>query len=406
MVLHRWRDRYALYEDYIDHAANQVSYITTGMGRESVPGRAAAVAEVAATDDFPAVCQAAETLVARLGPAVRLVALNEGDLDTAARLRAHLGCVGQQPQDLARFRDKLTMTRMVARAGVRTPAFADAPDTRAVAEFAAVHGWPVVVKPRRGTASRGVLRLDGPDDLALLDGQPPEPRLVESYCGDPIYHLDGLWTGTALGPWRASRYLNTCVGFNDGDALGSVETDDPHLLAQLAGFVAGVAAALSDQPWVFHLEAFVGTEPDGAARATFLEVGYRVGGAEIPFIWREVHGVDLMHAAVAVQLGREPRLPDLEPGRIGGWLLVPTPVPAPCRVTAARLPDQPDGGPYALVVPPVGYLVPKAGGYEHVGARFRFRGAGSTEVENAIVKTASGFRLECAAEDAGRKGTP
>ncbi|MBS2962949.1 hypothetical protein KGA66_07835 [Actinocrinis puniceicyclus] len=401
MVLHRWRDRYALYEDYIDHADAQVSYITTAIGRASVPATAAAVAEVPATDDLPAVLAAARTLIGVFGEPDRVLALNEGDLDTAAQLRERLGCAGQLPRDVERFRDKLAMTRIVAEAGVRTPAFADAPDAQAVRRFARREGWPVVVKPRRGTASRGVLRLDGPEDLALLDASPPEPRLAEAYCGDPIYHVDGLWTGTGLGPWRASRYINTCVGFNDGDVLGSVEVDDPVLLGALGAFAAAVAGALSDQPWVFHLEAFVGTGPGGAPNITFLEVGYRVGGAEIPFLWREVHRLDLMSAAVAVQLGRQPRLADNPAPRadcVGGWLLVPTPVPAPCRVTAVALPEG-ESTPYATVVPPVGYLIPKAGGYEHVGARFRFRGRSTTAVESAIVKTAAHFQLECVTEE-------
>jgi hypothetical protein len=398
MVIHRWRDSYALYQDYIDHQARHVTYITTRMGRHSVPGDAAGIVTVEATDDLGAVRSAAEQLIMRFGRPDRLVALNEGDLDTAALLRAELGCPGLQPGELSRFRDKLTMVEAVAAAGISTPAFADAPDPEAVSRFAAANGWPVVVKPRRGTASRGVVRLDSPADMPALDGLPPEPRLVETFCGDPLYHVDGLWTGTRLGPWRASRYLNTCVGFTSGEVLGSVEVDDPSLLAALGGFTAAVAGALSDQPWVFHLEAFVGSAPDGSRRVTFLEVGYRAGGAEIPFIWREVHGMDLMAAAVAVAIGERPDLLPGADGRIGGWLLVPTPVPTPCRVVHAELPAAAETGPYAQVVPPAGYMVPRAGGYEHVGARFRFQGESTHAVEKAILTTANRFRLDCVAE--------
>jgi hypothetical protein len=428
MVLHRWHDQYALYADYVDHAEFAVSYITTVTGRSSVPAAAAAVVEVAATDDLESVLAAARSLADRFGDPERFIAFNEGDMDTAALVRERLGCAGQHPADAARFRDKLEMTRRVAEAGLRTPAFADAPDTAAVARFAARHGWPIIVKPRRGTASRDVLRLEGPADLAALEDPAPEPRLVESFCGDPIFHIDGLWTGSGLGPVRASRYLNTCPGFNGGDVLGSVEVDDPQLLGVLAEFAAGVAGALSDDPWVFHLEAFVGAATQeaesggpegesggqktgpaaGAPLITFLEVGYRVGGAEIPFVWREVHGLDLMSAAAAIQLGREVRLPERPaptgPGDVAGWLLVPTPVPKPCRVTVAELEETPDAAPYSRVVPPVGYIVPRAGGYEHVGARFRFRGETSGEVESAIVKTASRFRLECVPEETAAAG--
>jgi biotin carboxylase len=398
LVIHRWRDRYARYEDYVDHHADRVTYVTTTLARPAIPSSAVEVVTVSATDDFAEVCKAADALVERFGVPARVIALNEGDLDTAAMLRAYLGCPGQDPTQLARFRDKLTMVQLVAAAGIRTPAFADAPDADAVREFVGQHGWPVVVKPRRGTASRGVVRLDSADDLVRLSDLPAEPRLVQRFCADPIYHVDGLWTGTQLGPWRASRYLNTCVDFTTGAALGSVEVDDETLLDYLAEFAAAVAGALSDEPWVFHMELFVGSVANAPPQLTFLEVGYRVGGAEIPFVWREVHGVDLMAAAIDVQLGRQPAIASPSSWRTGGWLLVPTPVRAPCRVVAAKLELGPDEGPYASVIPPIGYLIPRVGGYEHVGARFRFQGARTDDVEKAIVTTASRFRLDCVAE--------
>lgn len=395
MVIHRWRDSYALYANYVDHRSACVTYITTSLGRHSVPPGAAAVELVGSTEDPAAVRQAGLSLISRFGHPHHIVALNEGDLDLAAVLRAELGCPGLHPPDVARFRDKLTMIELVSAAGLRTPAFADAPDPESVGRFADEHGWPVIVKPRRGTASRGVLRLDSGADLSTLRKLPSEPRLVEEFCLGHIYHADGLWAGTRLGPWRLSRYLNTCMGFTNGDVLGSVEVDDSALIAALEPFVASVVEVLSKDPWVFHLEVFVDSGPDGSVRATFLEVGYRVGGAEIPFIWREVHGVDLMAAAMAVALGWQPDVGVCRDGRVGGWLLVPTPVAPPCRVTRVELPSPAGQGPYAYTIPAVGDVVPKTGGYEHVGARFRFQGDSSREVENAIISTASQTCLSC-----------
>jgi hypothetical protein len=400
LVLHRWRDGYARYGSYLDHRAHHVSYVTTTLGRSSVPAQAADVALVPATDDVPAVRAAVAGLVARFGTPQRIIALNEGDLDVAALLRRELNCPGQHPVDLARFRDKLVMVGRVAAAGITTPVFADAPDRRSIERFAAGHGWPVIVKPRLGTASRGVLRIDAAADLSRLDELPDEPRLVQTFVPDPVYHVDGLWTGTRLGPWRASRYVNTCVDFTVGAFLGSVEEDDPALLAAIGDFAAAVARALCDGPQVLHLEVFVGEVFAGAGgpgpRLTFLESGARVGGAEIPFLWREVHGVDLMAAAVDIQLGRSPHLPQPHGDEVGGWLLVPTPVPAPCRVVSTALSAPPAERPYASLIPAPGQVIPRVGGYEHVGARFRFRGRSSREVEQAILRTASGLRLDCA----------
>lgn len=405
IVIHRWRGRQAHYDEYVDHRTHTVTYVTTTLGRASVPRDAAATEVVAVIDDVELVWRAVAELRARFGVPRRVIALNEGDLDTAALIRERLGCRGQTPDELIPFRDKLVMSRTVAAAGIPTPACADAPDEAAVREFAAEHGWPVVVKPRKGTASRGVARLDSAADLPKLRGLPPEPLLVQVFCADEVVHIDGLWTGDRLGVWRASRYVNTCVDFTLGAALGSVEIDDPEILSRLADFTARVAGALSAQPWVFHLEAFVDLS-SRSDRVQFLEVGYRVGGAEIPFIWREVHGVDLMHAAVDIQLGRSPELPEPSQWRTGGWLLVPTPIPAPCRVTAWELPPAPTPaeGPYESVIPTVGQVVPRVGGYEHVGARFRFHGGSSAEVEKSVVRTAARFRLECAPEPVSPSG--
>jgi hypothetical protein len=395
VVVHRWRDRYALYDGYIDHVAHTVSYVTTSLGAESVPAQAAAVVVVPATDEPGAVRGAVDELGAQLGRPDYVVALNEGDLDTAAVVREQFGCPGLRPVELDRFRDKLTMVSAVAAAGIPVPAFADAPDVEAVSAFAAAHGWPIVVKPRRGTASRDVVVLGSPADLARLD-LADEPHLVQVYVSDSIFHIDGLWTGTELGPWRASRYVNTCKDFNDGMYLASIEIDDPALLPHLERFTAAAAGALSSEPWIFHMEAFVGAAADDVPRLTFLEAGARVGGGEIPFVWREVHGVDLMSVAVDIQLGKELDVGAPRNGETAGFLLVPVPVERPCRVVEASL-DVAGKGPYAQAVPQPGTTIPALGGYEHIGARFRFRGRSSHDVEAAIRRTIAGFRLACEA---------
>ncbi|MBB0242939.1 biotin carboxylase [Streptomyces alkaliphilus] len=397
LVLHRWRDRHAHYARYLDHSAHRVSYVTTASGRESVPTTAAAVSVISATDAVNEVRAAVAALVRRLGPVTRLVALNEGDLDTAAVLRAELDLPGQRPGELRRFRDKLTMVTLAAEAGIRVPPHADAADPRVVADFARRYGWPVVLKPRRGTASRGVRVLHAPRDVpdtAVFDA---EPLIVQSYVTDPVVHVDGLWTGRRLGPWRASRYVNSCRGFTQGEFLGSVEIDDPELLGHLEAFTGRCVSALGgDRPRVFHLEAFVGKDADGTPRITFLEAGARVGGGEIPFVWREVHGTDLMGAAAAIQLGRDPEPASSPAGETAGWLLLPVPVPPPCRVVSVRVDVQEVDGPYARVIPTPGSVIPRIGGYEHVAARFRFRGPSSQEVEAAVMKTASSFTMRCA----------
>ncbi|SCL13547.1 ATP-grasp domain-containing protein [Micromonospora nigra] len=400
VVLHRWRDAYAHYDRYLDHDEYAVSYVTTDVGAAGVPPVAVAVALVDATDDVEQVDARIRELAARLGRPAAVVALKEDDLLAAAVLGQRWGCPGRTPQELTPFRDKLIMARRVAAAGLPVPATAPAPDPAAVRAHAARHGWPVVLKPRLGSSSAGVRLVADPDGAARVGHDPG--RLVQAYHPDPIHHVDGVFDGHALGPWRVSAYLDTCLAFRDGRPLGSVEQDDPVVRDTVGAFTLRVLRALTDRPTVFHLELFLGRADDGSPRCTFLEVGARFGGAEIPFVWRDVHGYDLAAAAFALALGHPPPPPPPPRPEVAGWLLLPAPARRPCRITEATSMIGRDPGPYAEVVPRVGDVLPAADAYyEHVGARYRFRGSGSAAVHAAVVATARDARVSAATDLAG-----
>ncbi|WP_329312456.1 ATP-grasp domain-containing protein [Streptomyces sp. NBC_01262] len=398
VVIHRWRDSYAHYGDYLDHERYAVTYVTTEVGEPGVPAGAAEVLLVRATDDLPSVRRAVGQLASRHGAPSAVVALKEDDLLVAARLRAEWDCPGPSAAALLPFRDKYVMTQAIAARRLPVPAFAPAPDADAVRGFAAGHGWPVVLKPRIGSSSEGVILLDGPDELAAVDFGARSPSIVQVCDPNPIYHVDGLFQDGRTEVLRASRYLNTCLGFRTGDALGSVEEDDPEVLAAIGLWTPRFLAALSADPVVFHLELFVERPPGGPVRCSFLEVGARVGGAEIPFLWREVHGYDLMEAAFRLQLGERPHPPRLPAAPHGdttaGWLLIPAPAERPCRIDLVTPMVGRDPGPYAESLLMPGDVLPAADAYyEHVGGRFRFRGRSSAEVEQAIRATAEDFKV-------------
>jgi hypothetical protein len=392
VVLHRWQDRYADYESYVDHRAAAVTYVTTEFGVEGVPEGASGIALVAATDDLAQTREAVDTLAARHGEPARIIALKEDDLLIAAQLRAERDVPGPAVADLLPFRDKLVMARTAAGAGIPQPAFAPVSDRRSVAAFAAEHGWPVVVKPRLGSASVGVSKVDGPDGLAglALDGG----QLVQSFDPGVIYHVDGVFDGVDLGPWRASRYLNTCLGFRHGDVLGSVEEDDDRVNRAIGAFTRRVLRGMANFAMAFHLEVFVDVAPDGEVGCRFLEIGARVGGAEIAFLWREVHGYDLMETSFRMGLGQPAPPGATAGGEVTGWLLVPAPTERPCRIVAVTsMLDEPDG-PYAEFILKPGDILPPADAYyEHVGGRFRFRGASTAEVAAKILATAKAFEV-------------
>lgn len=393
VVINRWRESYARYADYLDHETHQVSYITTEVGRPSVPAAAGDVTVVAATDDLEEVRAALRVLAVRHGRPDRIVALKEDDLLIAAQLREEWDVPGQRVKQLAHFRDKYLMASAVAAAGLELPEFALAVDAAVVLEFGRTQGWPIIVKPVMGSSSEGVVRLDGPEDVPavrLADA----PMMVQVFNPGQIYHVDGVFSGRSIQHWRASRYVNTCLGFRTGVFLGSVEEDDEEINRAIGESAGEYLRALSDEPLVFHLEVFVDTSPS-LPRCSFLEVGARVGGAEIPFVWREIHGYDLMDAAFQLQLGRPvPDGPLRGGGAVGGYLLIPAPEERPCRITEVTSMAGRTPGPYAEALLRVGDILPLADAYyEHVGGRFRFRGTSSRDVEQTLIATAAAFRV-------------
>jgi len=392
VVINRWREHYAEYADYLDHATHRVTYISTSVGLGSVPGTAADVILVEATDDLAEARAALAVLVARHGRPHRIVALKEDDLLVGAQLRAEYDVPGDRPADLIRFRDKFLMCQAIEAAGQPLPPFAAVDGPAAILDLADRTGWPLVLKPRVGSSSAGVVLLTGLADVAAL-APFTEPMMAQAFNPHPIHHVDGIFTGTGLSRWRVSRYVNTCLGFREGTVLGSVEEDDPGVVEAVGTAAAGFLGALTDAPTPFHLEVFVERGPGGVS-CSFLEVGARVGGAEIPFIWRDLHGWDLMRVAFDLQAVSTPSPPGRETEEVGGWLLIPAPATRPCVITEAtpmvgRVP-----GPYAEVLLSPGEVLPDADAYyEHVGGRFRFRGRTTADVEAALTATAAEFRV-------------
>lgn len=394
IVVHRWQDRYAHYDEYLDHGSRPVTYIATPVGVDSVPAGAARLEVVPRTNDFRALREVAGSLVGEFGPPAGIVALKENDLPVVTRLREEFGAAGRRADDLHRFLYKDAMVAAVAELGLAVPRTAPAPDAAAVRAFAAESGFPVVVKPVRGSASEGVHVLRA--DHEVHDGlfAPDRPMLVQEYLPHPIVHVDGVWLGAEHGPWRLSEYMTTCLSFRHGTPFGTVEVDDPRLVAAVDRYLRRLLPGLCAEPWVYHLEVFVVDDGDGEPDFVFLEVGSRVGGGDIPFIWREVHGVDLMATEVRLQLGEPPEPGAIDGTEVGGFLLMPAPAQRPCRVIRSTSLVGPDG-PYAEKVLPPGGVIPDADAYfEHIGGRFRFRGRSTREVREAIRRAADRFEIE------------
>jgi len=112
-------------------------------------------------------------------PVDRLEATVEAHVLPVAEARERLGIPGTPPRTAFLCRDKPAMKEALRAGGVPCATFLGSGDREAIFSFAREAGYPLVVKPRAGSAARGVERVDSGEALgAALDragvGEGPE----------------------------------------------------------------------------------------------------------------------------------------------------------------------------------------------------------------------------------------
>ncbi|WP_328396350.1 ATP-grasp domain-containing protein [Nocardia sp. NBC_00416] len=278
---------------------------------------------------------------------------SEDDVLRCARLRDRLGVPGQSLGSARAYRDKLIMKSAAKAAGLGVPRLRAVDRPTDLVELIQEVGLPVVVKPRRGSASIGVRILrSGPDVTAFLaSGElPAAPQragrwIAEEYIDAPFFHVDGLIVDGKIAHCWPSRY-------NSGNAeaalaeseLSSVllSPEDPRT-ALLQRFAADVHRALPAPPFPtsFHLEAWI---PEGG-RPVLCEVATRTGGALVASTYQDAFGVHLSRENLRGQCGLDPALVQqpAAPRRAGGWIVFPPgrgrfhPPSSTCPIEGARI---------------------------------------------------------------------
>jgi len=114
--------------------------------------------------DRPA--QAAKTVLREMnGTPDAVLAVDDSGVELAALLSERLGLPGNPADAVRRVRDKLAFRRLLKAHGFRCPAFRHLPSGEDPRKLLPELELPVVVKARRLSASRGVIRADDPEAL-------------------------------------------------------------------------------------------------------------------------------------------------------------------------------------------------------------------------------------------------
>lgn len=390
LVVNRFDDEFGEYHRYLPSGGARLVYLTTADAVAPLMSEATAAIQIVPDTRFETLLPVALRLNRRWGPFAGVVGLSEFDVLAAARLREHLGVPGDQPGFVLRFRDKVVMKGLVAAAGLRVPRYSALTGSRSLAELVADPGLPMIVKPRAGAASAGAHRVDTRAELERILARSERDLECEEFIDGAILHVDGIRRRGRFHVATVSEYVGTCLEFAQGRPLGSVLLEPGSRRSATLAFARACLDALGLRDGPFHLEAI----RDRRGSLAFMEVGLRPGGAEVPFVHKDLLGVDLYGEAFRTTLGLPPlaaTVPELRGS--GGWVIFPEPRPLPSRVVSATslrgvVPEV-----YAERVPALGEVFDGTGVYHHVRGSFRLRGPSEAAVRRAVGEVMARYRL-------------
>lgn len=242
-----------------------------------------------------------------------LVALDDSDVETAAALREHMRMAGMGASTARYFHDKLAMRVKARESGIPVPDFVRILNYDEIKEFMARVPAPWVLKPRTEASTVGITKINAPEELwphldALGDRQ--SFHLLERYVPGGVYHVDALVNDGRVIFAEAHQYGRPPLDVFHEGGIAITRTlargaEDAQTLVDLC---RRVIQAFGLEHGAAHMEFIKGSE-DG--RAYFLEVGARVGGANIAEmveaatginLWREWARIELAHGGDAYQL--------------------------------------------------------------------------------------------------------
>lgn len=278
----------------------------------------------------PDASAAAIVALADRTPLDAVVAADDAGVVTAALASQRLGLPHHPPEAATATRDKLEMRRLLDTGEVPQPAFA--PVTTDPPSAAAEVGYPLVLKPLSGTASRGVIRVDGPEDLEeavrrvrriARDMGENGTLLAESYLPGSELAMEGLVVDGSLSVLAVFDKPDTPPGPTFPETLLVTPSSQPGtVLDELERVARSGVASLGLRHGPVHAEAIV--SPEG--RVHLLEVAARsIGGLCSRSLRFGLAGSSLEELILSVALGRPPsgrRQP-----RATGVMMVPVPRP-------------------------------------------------------------------------------
>ncbi|MFI5978426.1 ATP-grasp domain-containing protein [Streptomyces sp. NPDC051452] len=248
---------------------------------------------------------AAARFVHAVDPVDRLTNFTEKDTEKTAAIGLDLGLPWHSPETVRAVADKCEMRRVLAAAGVGSVTAETVHDAAGVLKVAEQTGYPLICKPVRGVASKGVTRIDGPADIERAlswgatgadDLDSPE-LLVEPFLSGDEYSVEAVSEDgehLVIGVTRKISEHDHFVEVGHVVPAPLPEADERRITAT----VRDMLTALGVRHGVTHTEVIVASDA-----VHVVETHLRPAGDEIPELWARVSGVDLIDVVARQAVG-------------------------------------------------------------------------------------------------------
>ena len=250
------------------------------------------------------------TKLAQTDKPTHIVALEEGDVITAGRLREHFGLAGMVSSQARLFRDKLAMRRQAGQSGIRQADFVHLLNYQDIGEFMERVKAPWVIKPRADASAIGIKKVYESEQVWRLNDSLNENEsladrsdayLMEEFIEGEIFHVDSLVVGGKAVVACANQYgisplevtVNGGVSTSHTIEYGSKEQK------QLLNANQKVLSAFGFENGVTHAE-FIKSKMNG--EFYFLEVGARVGGAFTAEAFEAASGLNIWREWAKIEM--------------------------------------------------------------------------------------------------------
>lgn len=238
-------------------------------------------------------------------PFTRVGTFGERDQDRAAVVAEALGLHCHTPRTIAYVHNKLAMRHRLAEVGVEVTPAAMVADAIALRAFISEYGTPCVVKPVQGAGSFGVSVVRQPDDIAAaferacrdFDVIPDKGVLVERFHEGPQFSVEAFSEHGEHEILVVTGKYSEPVGFVEIGHVMPADID-ARQAEEIHAHVREVLDALGISFGVTHTEIVLTT--DGPR---VIETHVRPAGDEIPYLVKNVTGVDIVDCVVRQTLG-------------------------------------------------------------------------------------------------------